>query len=382
MSADIAAVSWSPVRVVHLTSSHPPDDIRIFGKECRSLGQAGYDVHLLAPGAAGGTHDGVAIHGFDLPTGVRPLRIVRRLWRAWRCARALGPGLCHFHETELVPVALLLKLGGARIVYDIHEDHLSTVSYSARRSGGRRLGFRVLEALARRTCDAFVAATPAIARHFPAERTIELLNYPLADEFAPAPTDRPGADVVYVGSITRPRGLGEMVEAARRVRRPEARLVLVGSFESEQLRREAASLPGWERVEYRGRLGRAELGEQLARSRVGLVILHPERNYVESFPTKLFEYMAVGLPAIVSDFPFFRELVEPLGCAVFVDPLDPAQIAAAIDELLADGSRAEEMGRRGAEAVRNGLNWEREAPKLVDLYERLGAAAPSALPSL
>jgi glycosyltransferase involved in cell wall biosynthesis len=366
-----------PVRVVHLTSSHPPDDIRIFHKECRSLAQAGFEVHLVAPGEACGTTDGVVIHGFELPPGPRPLRIVRRLWRAWRSARALSPDLCHFHETELVPIALLLKLGGARAVYDVHENHLSTVTYSARPSGGRLTGFRALEALARRTCDAFVAATPAIARRFPAGRTIELLNYPFADEFAPSPQDGRAAEVVYVGSITRPRGLEEMVEAIRGAHDPEARLVLVGDFETEQLRREAESLPGWDRVEYRGRLGRPELRDQLARSRVGLVILHPEGNYVESFPTKLFEYMAAGLPSIASDFPFFRELVEPIGCAVFVDPLDPTQLAAAIDELLGDESWAEEMGRRGSAAVRDHLNWEQQAPKLAALYRRL---APDAAP--
>lgn len=369
---DIAAVSWSLVRVVHLTSSHPPDDIRIFLKECRSLAQAGFDLHLVAPGEGSGTRDGVVIHCFELPTGLRPLRIVRRLWRAWRSARALRPDLCHFHEPELVPVALMLKLGGARIVYDVHEDHLSTVSYSARRSGGRRSGFLALEAVARLTCDGFVAATPRIGGRFPAERTIDLLNYPLTGEFGPSHVHGGAAEVVYVGSITRPRGLHEMVEAIRSARHPEARLVLVGTFEDERLRREVESLPGWERVEYRGRLGRAELGDQLSRSRMGLVILHPERNYVESFPTKLFEYMAAGLPAIVSDFPFFRELVGPIDCALFVDPLDPGQLAAAIDELLADEGRAEEMGRRGAAAVRDRLNWEQEAPKLIALYGRLG----------
>jgi glycosyltransferase involved in cell wall biosynthesis len=374
---DIAAVSWSPVRVVHLTSSHPPDDIRIFGKECRSLVQAGFEVHLVAPGSGVGRREGVVIHGFDLPLGPRPLRVIRRLWRAWRATHAVGADLCHFHEPELVPVALLLKLAGARVVYDVHEDHLSTVAYSARRSGGRRTGFRILERVARRTCDAFVAATPAIARGFPVERTIDLLNYPLAGEFAPAPDDGAGADVVYVGSITRPRGLGEMVDAIHRVNRPDARLVLVGNFENDRLRREAESLPGWERVVHRGRLGRDDLRDQLAHSRIGLVILHPERNYVESFPTKLFEYMAAGLPAVASDFPFFRELVEPIGCALFVDPLDAAQLAAAIDDLLADDGRAQEMGRRGSIAVRDRLNWEREAPKLVALYRRLlpGTAA-------
>lgn len=363
------------MRVVHLTSSHPPDDVRIFLKECRSLAEAGFDVHLVAPGGGDAQRDGVTIHAFDLPDGARPVRILRRLWRAWQAARRLQPDLCQFHEPELVPVALLLRLGGARVVYDVHEDHLSTVEYSARGSGGRLAGFRLLEDVARRVCDGFVAATPAIAESFPAERTISLLNYPLLDELVAAEAGRRSDAVVYVGSITRPRGLYEMVEAIGRVQRPQARLVLVGNFENATLQREAETLPGWQRVEFLGRLGRTELGEQLARSRAGLVILHPERNYVVSYPTKLFEYMAARLAVIVSDFPFFRELLEPIGCAVFVDPLDPAALAAAIEGLLANVGHTEEMGRRGAAAVAERLNWETEARKLVDLYASLGVKA-------
>ena len=82
--------------------------------------------------------------------------------------------------------------------------------------------------------------------------------------------------------------------------------------------------------------------------------------------------MSAGLPVIVSDFLFFRELLDPIGCAIYVDPLDPVQIAAAADELLADEARAREMGRRGAAAVRDRLNWTHEVPKLVELYSRLG----------
>lgn len=46
-----------------------------------------------------------------------------------------------------------------------------------------------------------------------------------------------------------------------------------------------------------------------------------------------------------------------------------------MDDLLADEEGAGEMGRRGAAAVRQRLNWEHEAPKLVELYGRLGVAA-------
>jgi glycosyltransferase involved in cell wall biosynthesis len=364
------------MRVVHLASQHPADDVRIFLKECRSLAAAGYDVHYVAPEATDGKRDGVTLHGFALPGGYRPLQIARRLWRVWRTARPIRADLVHFHEPALLPVALLCRRSGARVVYDVHEDHLSALEDGPYSETWKRLGLRLFERLARRSCDGFVAATPAIARSLPADRTVEVLNYARTEEFAPAsarPTN--GAHVVYVGVITRGRALREMIEAAERLRDPEARLVLIGAFATEELEQEARSLPGWRRVDYLGPRSRDEVGAQLAAARAGLVLFHPQPNHTEALPNKIFEYMAAGLPVVASDFPYWRSLLEPIDCAVWVDPLDAGRIAAAIDELLADEERAHEMGRRGAGAVRERLNWEHEAPKLIELYERLGVTA-------
>lgn len=364
------------MRIVHLASQHPADDVRIFLKECRSLASAGFEVHYVAPDAVEHTRDGVTLHGFALPGGYRPLQIVRRLWRVWRVARGIRPDLCHFHEPVLLPVALLLKLQGARLVYDVHEDWLSAIDLTQYREGWKRVGVRWFEDLASRLCDGFVGATPAIARRFPPERTIEVLNYALPEEFPDRP--RPaaaGADVVYVGLIERARGLEEMLEAITRVRNPRARIILIGDFNPPGLEQEARSLPGWSRVVYLGRLDRRAVAERLAAARAGLVLFHPEPNHTEALPNKLFEYMAAGLPLVASNFPYWRSLLEPIGCAVQVDPLDSGEIAAAIDDLLADEARASEMGRRGAAAVDERLNWQHEAPKLVELYERLGLKA-------
>lgn len=356
---------------MHLTSFHPPDDVRIFLKECRSLADAGFEVHLVAPAAPEETRNGVTMHGFELPGGFRPLRIGRRLWRVWRAARRVDPKICHFHEPELLPVALLLKLGGARTVYDVHEDQLGTLAYAPYKLG-KGIGIRLLEGLARRVCDGFVAATPAIAARFPPERTIELPNYPLREEFVEQPSDTTAeCNVAYVGGLTPVRGLREMIEAISRVRHTDARLVAMGSFGSSELELEARSLPGWSRVDYLGRVNRREVAERLGAARAGLVLFHPEPNHTEALPNKLFEYMAAGLPVVASDFPSWRSLLDPIGCAVYVDPLDPDSIAGAIDELLAGEERAKEMGRRGATAVRERLNWQHEAPKLIGLYSRL-----------
>ena len=38
------------IRVCHMTSAHPAEDVRIFQKECVSLAKAGYDVYLVERG--------------------------------------------------------------------------------------------------------------------------------------------------------------------------------------------------------------------------------------------------------------------------------------------------------------------------------------------
>lgn len=96
---------------------------------------------------------------------------------------------------------------------------------------------------------------------------------------------------------------------------------------------------------------------------------------------KLFEYMASGLPVIVSDTPGWRWLTDELRCGLAVDPLDPGSIAAAIEYLLSHPDEAEEMGRRGRQAVQDRFNWEAEAGNLIGLYRRVGVPLASAGPA-
>jgi hypothetical protein len=152
---------------------------------------------------------------------------------------------------------------------------------------------------------------------------------------------------------------------------PPVTLRLAGQFETAALRRDAERHPGWNRVEDMGFLGRSGVSELLSRVRAGLVLLHPEPRYMVAWPVKLFEYMAAGLPVVVSDFPMWRRIVEEAGCGLLVDPLDPAAIAGAIRRLLADPVEAEAMGRRGRTAIVDRFAWHTEEAKLLNLYSHL-----------
>ena len=81
--------------------------------------------------------------------------------------------------------------------------------------------------------------------------------------------------------------------------------------------------------------------------------------------------MSAGIPVIASDFPLWREIIEGNDCGICVDPLDPKAIAKAIDFVITNPDRAEQMGRNGQRAVQEKYNWGIEEKKLLGLYDRL-----------
>jgi len=115
----------------------------------------------------------------------------------------------------------------------------------------------------------------------------------------------------------------------------------------------------------------SKIEKLLSKSMVGLCVLHPIPNYIDSLPTKLFEYMAAGLPVIASDFPAWRKIVDKVKCGLLVDPLNPKEIADAINYLINYPEKAEIMGNHGREAVNNIYNWEKEEKALLQLYNEL-----------
>jgi glycosyltransferase involved in cell wall biosynthesis len=99
--------------------------------------------------------------------------------------------------------------------------------------------------------------------------------------------------------------------------------------------------------------------------------------------TKPFEYMAVGLPVLFSDFPKLKQFIGSLGAGMAVDPTDPRKIAEALDYLCEHPEVCREMGEAGRKAVRERYHWEYEERTLLDLYRRIVAgphAAASATP--
>lgn len=377
----VGRLGTNAVKIIQLTTVHPRGDIRIAVKQCATLATAfpGEVELVVADGLGTENSDFLPVIDLGSIGSSRLTRPFKGFFRAIRHLRSRRFGILHFHDPELIPVGLVAKAMGFRVIYDVHED-------VPRQLKGRDdivVGLRqvlafcagVSEWIAARFLDEIVCATPSIASRFPAKKTTIVQNFPIVAELTAVeavPYAERRQRFVYIGCITRMRGVWEMVEAVRGPK-SESRLELslAGPFSPKLLHQEIESLPEEANTTYHGLLGRSQVADLLATARAGLVIFHEAPNHVNGQPNKLFEYMSVGLPVIASDFPLWREFVAGAECGLLVDPRDPRAIREAMDWIVENPEEAEAMGRRGQRAVESRLNWKHEAERLISLYRRI-----------
>jgi phosphatidylinositol alpha-mannosyltransferase len=197
------------------------------------------------------------------------------------------------------------------------------------------------------------------------------------DRFATAPVspqwqgtaERP--TLAFLGRLDEPRkGLPVLAAALPAVlaRRPGTRVLVLGRGDGD----EALAALGEHRtcVELLGELDDAAKAS-LLRSVDAYVAPHTGG---ESFGIVLVEAMSAGAPVVASDLGAFRRVLDDGRLGVLVRTGDPAALAEALLDLLADPDRAAELSRRASTAVRR-YDWSRVATQVLDVYEtvRLGA---------
>jgi glycosyltransferase involved in cell wall biosynthesis len=158
--------------------------------------------------------------------------------------------------------------------------------------------------------------------------------------------------VLYLGSVARARRSGFLLDVAAllRERMPDVLLVIAGDAPSDDemawMRAEIAArglaghvlLTGW--LPQRTALGYA------VRAEVGLSPIPRGTLYDVSSPTKLVEYLALGIPSVANDIPDQRQVIEASGAGLCV-PMDARAFADAALSLLQDRVLAAAFAQRG-----------------------------------
>ena len=250
----------------------------------------------------------------------------RTIWNVYQAALRENAEIYHFHDPELMPVGALLKMRGKRVVYDVHEDVSFGIRYKQWLPPLLRwpvsMAFRACEMMLVSIFDRVIAVTPSIARKYPAAKTCLVRNFPWSHEFwavEGVPYGQREPIAVYAGVLTDRRGLREMSQAVEM--RP-SRCPFDWFSPARCIRREAEFLPQGNNklIECKGRLDHSQIPGLLAQAKIGLFLMHLMPNKLDALPIKLFEYMAAGLPVVISDIPLWRHIVQSAECGLLVDP--------------------------------------------------------------
>lgn len=376
---DISGVKGKRVAIV--SSVHRWNDTRIFIKQATSLSANGYDVVLVGIGKRQTPFLSGGVLVYPLPRRARHLR-----WMNWiailRIIVSERPRVIHIHDPELFPLVLLLRITGCKAVCDVHEDFSKQILDKEWIPSIFRTGLsRAVESVEKflpRLADAVILAEDSYARNFPRIANVTVVrNFPVLPPENKKDYHSDVFRMTYVGDVRKVRGIAEYVAiSAQLVRRGiPTELWVIGSFanpsEEQEIRGMIETLGMEKRVRLFGRRPPEELPALLEQCDVGLALLHPIGNYQESYPTKMFEYMAAGLPVIASRFALWERVLVGNDCGCVVDPLNPDEATRAALEYWNSPDLRERHGQNGRRAVEESYHWDVDLRRLLDLYATL-----------
>lgn len=150
--------------------------------------------------------------------------------------------------------------------------------------------------------------------------------------------------LVYQGMISEGRGILPVISALPHL--PNVVFCLLGSAENEfekKIRTKSKKLGVSERVFFCGKIPYDELPTWTASADAGVAFIEPiSLSYEFALPNKLFEYCMAGIPALVSDLPALKKILEEFSCGVIApSSSDSIALADFINKLLSENRRKE-----------------------------------------
>ncbi|CAG5009517.1 hypothetical protein DYBT9275_04516 [Dyadobacter sp. CECT 9275] len=365
-------------RVLLLSTVHPSCDPRIVYKIAPSLAQQ-YQVFCCLPEARQ-LDENPEINMIRLPH-FRSL-LFRLLFShtilLWKCVR-LKPGIVHVFVPELIPIAFIFKWLGAVVIYEVQENLYKKFSIKQYNNGkGFQALFKYFDQLARKRFF-FIFTEHSYPEDYndlkyPSAVVHNYVSLPFIDQYT---HKRPLSDppvFFYCGVLSIERCFDVMIEAFARLKSdiPDFTVHLFGPLRFTMA--EAEQLPGFNLVRnHLNFYGYTDLRIALRYAEgatAGIALLKPVADYLDSYTTKLFEYMAMELPVLTSDFPLYRTVVEAARCGYCISPYSAELLAEKLLYLFNRKNEALVMGQNGRNAVEERYNWLSEEKILLSFYQK------------
>jgi glycosyltransferase involved in cell wall biosynthesis len=320
-----------------------------------------------------------------------PLNILRVAAYAWR----LGPDLILTHNTAAGFAALLGRLLRPRIVTvldltDLLFEYLEDYQGSWLRLAAA--GGRWVERTSVRRSERIITISRAmrdiLVRDYGARPDrvdivhdgVDTRVFHRQEAADLRSTYAPGADhvLIFHGVIDPQDGPELLVEAAPVIleQHPKTFFWMVGDGTAVPDLRARTQVAGLsDRFYFSGWVRQANVARYISASDLGLVILPDVLSARGRVTLKEFEYWACGIPAVLPRLPALQEVVGDEAASLFYTPGDAVQLAARVNELLADEDRRRQMGQVGQRRVLDEFEWRVLAGEIARLCEEYAGSA-------
>ncbi|MGI8315799.1 glycosyltransferase [Halobacillus mangrovi] len=286
----------------------------------------------------------------------------------------------HSNDLNTLPQGYIcskLKLNKKALVYDSHEVQTSRTGYES--------GYHAkLEAFLINKIDMMI-----VENHTRAQYNEDLYgfyphvvhNYPFKQEDKPTeetidlrrllglPEDE--KILLYQGGIQTGRGLEKLVKAAPLFK--EGTLVFIGDGKIKpELEKMVKEMNLDHKVKFLPKVPLEDLPKYTSNAYLGFQVLNNVCfNHYSASSNKLFEYMMSGVPVVACSFPEIKRVVEGESMGVSVDSHDYEDIARAVNDLVTNPEKRNELSKNAFEA-RTNYNWDVEKGTFTKIYHSVG----------
>jgi len=374
------------MKICMITTVHAPLDQRIFHKESKSLLNVGHSVTIIAPDDDKYTKQ---VDGIYIKTIKRAKKIFHPLTmvRVFLLGLKQDCDVYHCHEPGSLLVCSLLKIiKRKKLVYDAHEHYalliatnpifpkiLQQIIYKISDVGEKFLTSTFPESV--------ITVDEILGNKFREICTNVWIisNYPKIELFEDThlKTNIENKNLIYVGGLTEERGIMEIILAFENVLKkiPDAKLLFVGGFYHQHFKSRIMDYyhkQGLEKnIDFVGQVPYSKVAGYMKEANVAISVLQPNGRYELGISVKFYEYMCAGLPIVINNFKYMKQLAEEIKCGIPVNPTDIKEISNAIIWFFEHPKKARQMGENGRRAAENCFSWEIMEKRLAKMYDEI-----------
>ncbi len=383
-----------PVKVCMISYLHDLYDDRIYWKESVTLNESGFEVCII--GITQVPLDKVSKQGIKL---IGITKTTKSNFRGKlellfskksvfneivRIAEIEKADVYHIHDFQLNRIGPALKKLShhPHVIYDVHEPFPVTLTTTAKKNfrfitGIKRFLLNYWEKKMAAKYDHIITTEDNVAKQFkkqlPGKPVSVIWNY---TDLKKEENTKPIFDFIYCGGLMERRGACEMIRALNILKKRDhnPKLLIVGNiFEKElqlKMNRFISENSLTENVTILPHVPYREIASYYAQSRFSLALFKDIEVNRIIMPIKIFEYIAMNLPVVCSNFGHMSQITTSHQTGLTVNPDSEDDICNAMERLMTDDELASGL-RLNCEKAAEEFNWEKMKTRLVNLYDNL-----------